>query len=66
MFTLTHQYKYTLTELENMIPWERDLYIGMVNTWVKEETEKAKQAKMDQESKLNALVRKKNNAQRRK
>lgn len=49
-----------------MIPWERDLYIGMVNTWVKEETEKAKQAKMDQESKLNALVRKKNNAQRRK
>jgi len=60
MFTLTHQYKYTLTELENMIPWERDLYVGMVNNWVKEETEKVKQAKMEQESKLNALVRKKN------
>lgn len=60
MFTLTHQYKYTLTELENMIPWERDLYIGMVNNWVKEEIEKAKQTRMEQESKLNALVRKKN------
>jgi len=24
MFTLVHQYKYTLTELENMIPWERE------------------------------------------
>lgn len=45
MFTLVHQYKYTLTELENMIPWERDLYIGLVNSWVKEETEKLKQKK---------------------
>lgn len=43
MFTLTHQYKYTLTELENMLPWERDMYITMVNTWVKEETERVKQ-----------------------
>lgn len=61
MFTLTHQYKYTLTELENMIPWERDLYIGMVNNWVKEETEKIKQAKMEQESKMKSIVRKRNN-----
>lgn len=45
MFTLVHQYKYTLTELENMIPWERDLYVSMVNSWVKEENEKMKQKK---------------------
>ena len=56
MFMLTHQYKYTLTELENMIPWERDLYISKVNTWVKEETDKMKQTQMEQESKLNQMV----------
>jgi hypothetical protein len=58
MFTLTHQYKYTLTELENMIPWERDMYIGMVNNWVKEETEKLKQKNMEAQQDLNRLLKK--------
>lgn len=59
MFTLTHQYKYTLTELENMIPWERDLYVGMVNTWVKEETERVKQKNMEAQQDLQRLLKKK-------
>jgi hypothetical protein len=58
MFTLTHQYKYTLTELENMIPWERDMYVGMVNTWVKEETEKLKQKQMEAQQDLSRLLKK--------
>jgi hypothetical protein len=49
MFTLVHQYKYTLTELENMMPWERDLYIGMVNLWVKDEEDKIKKRISQQE-----------------
>lgn len=58
MFTLTHQYKYTLTELENMLPWERDMYIGMVNTWAKEETEKMKQQTEQQKTELQNLFKK--------
>jgi len=58
MFTLTHQYKYTLTELENMIPWERDMYIGMVNTWVKEETEKLKQKNVEAQQDLSRILKK--------
>lgn len=61
---MVHQYKYTLTELENMIPWERDTYIGMVNNWVKEETERVKQAKAEQESRLSMLARKRNQTKR--
>lgn len=57
MFTLTHQYKYTLTELENMIPWERDMYISMVNTWVKEETEKLKQKQQEAQQDLTRLLK---------
>ena len=49
MFTLMHEYKYTLTELENMIPFERDLYITMVNLWVKEQEDKMNNMKMQQE-----------------
>ncbi len=25
-----HEHKYSLTELENMIPWERELYISLL------------------------------------
>lgn len=58
MFTLTHQYKYTLTELENMIPWERDMYIAMVNNWVKEETEKLNQQRVEKENKIQQMFSK--------
>jgi hypothetical protein len=64
MFTLVHQYKYTLTELENMVPWERDLYIGMLNNWVKEETEKAKKLKSEQDARINTLISKKRQVNR--
>lgn len=56
---MVHQYKYTLTELENMIPWERDTYINMLNNWVQEETEKAKQMRMEQEARLSSMFKKK-------
>jgi hypothetical protein len=57
LFTLTHQYKYTLTELENMIPWERDMYISMVNTWVKEETEKMKQKNVEAQQDMQRMFK---------
>ena len=36
-------HKYSLTELENMIPWERDVYVGMLIQYIEEENEKIKQ-----------------------
>ena len=36
-------HKYSLTELENMIPWERDVYVGMLIQYVEEENQKIKQ-----------------------
>lgn len=33
-------HKYSLTELENMIPFERDLYVQMLMDFIKQETEK--------------------------
>ena len=57
MFTLTHQYKYTLTELENMLPWERDMYITMVNNWVKEETDRLNKTKVESEEAMKRLFK---------
>jgi hypothetical protein len=36
---MMHQ-KYSLTELENMIPWERKIYTELVIKWIKEENER--------------------------
>lgn len=65
MFTLVHQYKYTLTELENMLPWERDMYIGMVNNWVKDEEDRMKKQKEKASQDLRSLVKAKSKQQRR-
>jgi len=42
-FILIHHHKYSLTELENMIPWERDIYVSLVIKEVQEENERQKQ-----------------------
>ena len=43
-------HKYSLRELENMMPWEREIYMGLLLQWVKEENERIEKenAKMKQ------------------
>jgi|TARA_B110000902_G_scaffold188809_1_gene213733 hypothetical protein len=36
-------HKYSLSDIENMMPWERDIYVDMLITYIKEENEKQKQ-----------------------
>ena len=33
-------HKWSLTEIENMIPWERDVYIIQLMKWVEEENKR--------------------------
>ena len=39
---MMQHHKYSLTELENMIPWEREVYVAMLVEWIKEENERIK------------------------
>ena len=39
-------HKYSLTELDDMIPWEREVYITMLIEYIKEENERIRQQKM--------------------
>ena len=43
-FALMQHYKYSLTELENMIPWEREIYLTLLQQYIEEENLKAQQA----------------------
>ena len=42
-FALMHHHKYSLTELENMIPFERDIYVALLKNHLEEEEERRKQ-----------------------
>lgn len=33
-------HKYSLTELESMLPWERTIYVGLLVNYLKEEKER--------------------------
>ena len=41
-------HKYSLTELENMMPWEREIYMGLLSQWIKEENERIEKEKSKQ------------------
>ena len=45
-FALMQHHKYSLTEIENMMPWERDIYVALLNQYIEEEKLKAQQASM--------------------
>ena len=36
-------HKYSLSELEDMIPWEREIYVEMLMQHIKEENEKIRE-----------------------
>ena len=35
-------HKYSLTELENMMPWEREIYVNLLMQHIEEENERIK------------------------
>jgi|TARA_R100001463_G_scaffold102982_1_gene157299 hypothetical protein len=42
-FSLMQYHKYSLTEIENMMPWERDIYVAMLKNHLEEEKLKQQQ-----------------------
>jgi hypothetical protein len=40
---MVQHHKWSLTELEDMLPYERDIYVTMLTNWIKEENERIKQ-----------------------
>ena len=40
-FALMQYHKYSLTEIENMMPWERDVYVSLLRNHLDDEEQKA-------------------------
>ena len=41
---MIQHHKYSLTEIENMMPWERDVYVALLKQYIEEENLKRQQS----------------------
>ena len=39
-FAMMQHHKYSLIEIENMVPWERDIYVALLLQYIEEENER--------------------------
>ena len=42
---MMRHHNYSLTELEEMLPWEREIYIGLLMNFLKEEKDRIEKEK---------------------
>lgn len=50
---------WNLTETENMIPWERQIYIDLLQDFLKKEEDRLKDLENERKSQLSSLARRK-------
>ena len=43
-FGMMQHHNYSLSELEEMLPWEREIYVGMLMNFLEEEKRKREEA----------------------
>ena len=41
---MIQHHKYSLTDIENMMPWERDVYVALLKQYIEEENLKRQQS----------------------
>jgi len=47
-FNLIQHCKYSLTEIEEMIPWEREIYLALLQNYIKQENQRRQQQEAQQ------------------
>jgi hypothetical protein len=56
-FGLMQHHKWSLSDMESMMPWERYIYIELLQNYLIEEEKKAKQIELEQKTTMNYLNR---------
>lgn len=56
-FALLHHHHWSLTELDNMMPWERYIYIDLLQSFLKEQEEMRQLREREHKAKMSTLER---------
>ena len=49
VFQMVQHHQWSLTEIENMLPWERDIYVDKLITHIKDQNQKVKEQERKQQ-----------------
>jgi|TARA_R100000081_G_C4740639_1_gene128718 hypothetical protein len=52
VFALVQHHKYSISEIENLIPYERDIYVSMLQEHLKKEKERQEQRAAQQRASM--------------
>jgi len=58
-FGLMQHHKWSLTEIEAMIPWERTIYVELLADFLRKEEERQKDLENERKSQLSSIRRRK-------
>ena len=47
-FAMMQHHKYSLIEIENLMPWEREIYLSLLQQFIREENERIKNQNREQ------------------
>ena len=47
-FAMMQHHKYSLSEIENLMPWEREIYLSLLQQFIREENERIKNQNREQ------------------
>ena len=58
-FNLIHHHKWSLSEIDAMMPWEKHVYVELLNAYIKEQEDLTKQKENEYKNMMNHLNRRK-------
>ena len=56
-FNLIHHHKWNLDTIDALIPWEKHIYVELLNDWIQEQNDLARQQENEHKNMLNHLNR---------
>lgn len=54
-FNLIHHHKWSLSEIDGMMPWEKHIYVELLNAYIKEQEDLARQKDNEYKNMMNQL-----------
>lgn len=51
-FSLMQHHKWSISEIEEMMPWERQVYIDLLQDWIKQKEQEIKEQEMEMKAQL--------------
>ena len=58
-FSLVQHHKWNLSEIESMIPWERRVYIELLDLFLKEQEQKMRDMENERKAQMSTMLRRK-------